>query len=490
MLKVGKEEIKYQKGDIIRFGGYDWRVLDVQNNEALIISDRIAGKRAYNDFYRDDVTWETCEMRKHLNSAFFGKFNEEEMCRIVEKKVATPSNQWYRSSGGNDTHDKVFLLSLEEVVRYFGDSGDLRNHKRWTVEDGQIVRSEAGESLEDDFDSARAAREANGTDLAHWWLRTPGNNNGAAVIVLDRGAILVYGHSISDRIKDNVGIVKTMDAGRNAADGVGFRPAMWLDLRPIKAVETAKKSKDDKTKEALQKSFAPLLEKYDENAQAARKALVKQSEEWKSKGLCVHCGSDKIGLFGKCKSCKKSAKKPIEPDLGVEAYVGDDLWVHVRFAESDWLALAVRDGKTLLVSDRIIGDWTYQHYPPDAVNWERSAVRKNLNSFLVYDRFNKRDKARVAPTTNNTNNTWTTDYVFLLSIEEMREFFWNSESDLQNHSRSIAKDMSGKACSWWLRTMIDINRKVACVNTDGSLISGGSYYDSKYGVRPALWLKL
>jgi hypothetical protein len=30
-------------------------------------------------------------------------------------------------SGGNDTTDKIFILSIEEVVQYFGDSGQLAN---------------------------------------------------------------------------------------------------------------------------------------------------------------------------------------------------------------------------------------------------------------------------------------------------------------------------------------------------------------------------
>ena len=40
-----------QIGDKIRFGRYDWRVLDIQNDMALIITDEIIEQRVYHDAY-------------------------------------------------------------------------------------------------------------------------------------------------------------------------------------------------------------------------------------------------------------------------------------------------------------------------------------------------------------------------------------------------------------------------------------------------------
>ena len=40
-------------GDIIQFGGHDWRVLDVRDGKALLLSDKIIEKRPYHDEYED-----------------------------------------------------------------------------------------------------------------------------------------------------------------------------------------------------------------------------------------------------------------------------------------------------------------------------------------------------------------------------------------------------------------------------------------------------
>jgi hypothetical protein len=123
-------------GDIIPFGEYDWRVLDVREDMALIITEDIVEKRAYHyeftyvEWYESpaEATWETCDLRKYLNGEFLDKLDSS---RIVPITNTNPDNPWYGTNGGNPTADKIFLLSLDEVVGYFGDSGDLKNRKGW-----------------------------------------------------------------------------------------------------------------------------------------------------------------------------------------------------------------------------------------------------------------------------------------------------------------------------------------------------------------------
>lgn len=54
----------------VPFGGYNWRILDIQNNMALIITEFIIEQRAYHDAYRD-ITWADCSLRKYLNGEFY-----------------------------------------------------------------------------------------------------------------------------------------------------------------------------------------------------------------------------------------------------------------------------------------------------------------------------------------------------------------------------------------------------------------------------------
>ncbi len=49
-------------GDEVTFGDFDWLVLDVQDDKALIITADIIGKRPYNDEYIE-TTWEHSSLR-------------------------------------------------------------------------------------------------------------------------------------------------------------------------------------------------------------------------------------------------------------------------------------------------------------------------------------------------------------------------------------------------------------------------------------------
>lgn len=180
-----------QIGDIIQFGGCDWLVLDVQGTAALILSDALVERRAYNTALAD-VTWETCDLRTYLNGEFYNSFSTNDKSRIVETNVINSDNPWYGTSGGNDTNDKIFVLSLDEVIQYFGDSGEIQN------------KSDNG-FLFDEYNETRKAY------LEVCWLRSPGGLASLATIVDTKGSIGVVGIEVY---------------GPNG----GVRPAMWINL--------------------------------------------------------------------------------------------------------------------------------------------------------------------------------------------------------------------------------------------------------------------
>jgi hypothetical protein len=195
-------------GDIISFGAYKWRVLDVQEDKALIITEDIVEKRAYNVEYTD-ITWETCDLRKYLNSEFLNKLDGK---RIVPINNRNSNNPWYDTTGGNNTIDSVFLLSLDEVIKYFGDSGDLRNRKGWYWEDSKFVLKDGqGWAMNDQYNDSRIARDMN-NEACWWWLRSPGYGSGSAAGVARDGIVIVIGSDVIDYY------------------GGGVRPALWLKL--------------------------------------------------------------------------------------------------------------------------------------------------------------------------------------------------------------------------------------------------------------------
>lgn len=104
-----------QVGDKLSFGSYDFRVLDIQNDRALIITECIIEHHPYHDTYKD-TTWAECSLRNYLNSKFYDKFDATDKSRIMPIINENPDNQWYGTKGGAATEDYIFLLSLEEVA--------------------------------------------------------------------------------------------------------------------------------------------------------------------------------------------------------------------------------------------------------------------------------------------------------------------------------------------------------------------------------------
>jgi O-methyltransferase involved in polyketide biosynthesis len=72
-------------GNIIRFGDYDWQVLEVQEGKALIITTNNVEERHYGD--SQNPAWEKCSLRKYLNDEFLKKFTPEEQAQIIETSI-------------------------------------------------------------------------------------------------------------------------------------------------------------------------------------------------------------------------------------------------------------------------------------------------------------------------------------------------------------------------------------------------------------------
>jgi hypothetical protein len=190
---------------IIRFGRYDWRVLEIRDGKALIITDKLTENRAYHNDWTD-ITWENSDLRAYLNGEFYGSFNEADRRRIAETPVINNDNPWYGTAGGNNTMDRIFLLSIDEVLRYFGDSGSLTDRPaedNWFISD-RYNQNRITRHTDDDYN----------WDDDHgnwWWLRSPGEEGVRAAYVFDDGILYIDGYYVR----------------RNF---LSVRPALWLNL--------------------------------------------------------------------------------------------------------------------------------------------------------------------------------------------------------------------------------------------------------------------
>lgn len=180
-------------GSTIEFGTFagvsiDWIVLAKENDRTLLLSKNVLDIMPYNSD-RISMTWETCELRKYLNGEFYKNcFSDVEKGRVQSSIVKNNNNKLYSTSGGNETNDKVFCLSIEEVDTYLKDNDYIK----------AVVTRRVDEKL------GRLRIKCLG-----WWLRSPGCDNTFAALVTEDGS------------KSTAGI-------RLDSDQIGVRPALWL----------------------------------------------------------------------------------------------------------------------------------------------------------------------------------------------------------------------------------------------------------------------
>lgn len=93
-----------------------WRVLSIENNTAFLLADRSLASKSNMDKEKGETSWENSEVRKWLNNDFYNDaFSEEEKQGVVLKTLDnTEDTNGYQS--GNNTRDKVALLSLRELA--------------------------------------------------------------------------------------------------------------------------------------------------------------------------------------------------------------------------------------------------------------------------------------------------------------------------------------------------------------------------------------
>ena len=197
-------------GSIVKFGSYEqdnknnngkepieWVILSVDGNKALLISQKGLDAQPY-DTTQTDVTWEKCSLRTWLNEEFYKlAFTENERKRIILTETDNSPSQDltnHSNKGGNNTLDKVFLLSNKEAIEDYED----------------VLQLNPCESTE--YAKAQGAYTWNG--FFGWKLRTPWPADGF-------GLLEVQEYSGKPYIVVN-----------DKSDAVcgAIRPAIWVDL--------------------------------------------------------------------------------------------------------------------------------------------------------------------------------------------------------------------------------------------------------------------
>ncbi len=176
-----------------------WRVLKIEDNQALLLSDAALDAQQYHTA-EADTTWEASTIRSWLN-AYDSSYNQQktdyssrnfidcaftpdEQSAIAVTSLVNADNLSHGTPGGNHTTDKIFLLSESEV---YGESAapygfvsdrneydEARRSKSSTYAKAMGVYSSIGEIFKDN---------------CHWCLRSPGESPKKAVEVNTYGIV-------------------------------------------------------------------------------------------------------------------------------------------------------------------------------------------------------------------------------------------------------------------------------------------------------------
>ena len=180
-------------GAVVSLGSYEgeqiqWYVMDKDEDKVFLLSKYGLEIKPYNES-GDSCTWETCTLRAWLNNEFYSTaFNDWESELILTTNVIADINPNNTDvDPGANTLDKVFLLSVKEVEKYF---------------ENKSVRMYGTKYLSNKLGLTQS-------QYIEWWTRTPGYKNSNAVYV-----------------------TSSWNSAGMPVDWAtyGVRPAMWIDV--------------------------------------------------------------------------------------------------------------------------------------------------------------------------------------------------------------------------------------------------------------------
>lgn len=159
------EEIHARKGSTVRFGAYEqdgnpdngiepieWMVISADDETATLMS--VYALDVCNTDW-GSVTWDHSTLRTWMNETFYeGAFSAEEKEAILTSRVAAEKHPEYFTDPGQDTEDKVFVLSYNEAKSMLTASQRCCRPTFYAATIKSVCMDAAG--------------------FCYWWLRTPG----------------------------------------------------------------------------------------------------------------------------------------------------------------------------------------------------------------------------------------------------------------------------------------------------------------------------
>lgn len=195
-------------GNYVLFGRYtqnaagdnpepiEWLVLTVEDEKALLLSKYILEASEFSLRAKPKSKYSDSIVRSWLTGEFYRTaFSTEEQAVIIKGKQSTWTGEIM--GGEEETEDKVFLLTKDELRKYFGGEGE-----RLMAVPTSHARSQ------DLYMGKNNNNMIDGKTTTSYWTRSALNYNGCAIFIDETGSM----ECLKKEIKR------------------GVRPAIWIDL--------------------------------------------------------------------------------------------------------------------------------------------------------------------------------------------------------------------------------------------------------------------
>ncbi len=475
-----------------------WRVLKVDGNQVKLLSDILLDAQQYNSEVTENVTWENSTIRSWLNGEFFNRaFSQEEQSAVIDTNVTS-------TDGGNNTADKIFLLSKEEVT----DSSEGFEPREQYQSETRLSKSSTyakAMGLYFSTDKSDGGFDVGGSS---WWLRTPaGCTAGAGLISSTRGEnVATLGVGVRVGLNLELSSNHYTYAGKICSDGTESAPDSGDDgdggddgggnggislNNPKIVTDSGMKAGQKVTWDCVWFGSYPQAE------------VVPSADNYTSVDKSLIRSGDIIGdssLYNKLKNAPESQWNAInditidgekyrrlersEAHGGVNSGYGYYNWSenepyhYFKYEPIKWRVLRVDGNRALLLAEQGL-DNQYYNYPCDSVTWETSMMRSWLNGYgktsnqagryyggtsidsrnFINTAFTKAERSAIEDTTvvnadNIQNKTEggndTTDKIFLLSESEVygdsaKAYGFTSSARIKDEGRTSQGSIYAKA---------------------------------------------
>jgi hypothetical protein len=453
-----------------KFDPIQWRVLSYTDGVLFILADKILDSRVYNQTF-SSVTWETSAARSWLNNEFYNKaFTMNEKIKIKSSDLVNENNPWEGTSGGNNTSDRLFLLSYAESINtaYGFDAVYETNDTARRVQGTDYSKSSG----------LLVSANVPYTGNSDWWLRSPGANSFYAGYVSKSGSS-----------KNYIGVINT---------DLGIRPACRIQLA------TATYSTGD----ILEFGSYPQSAVTDSNLITSLNACTLSADN-----TVIYNGKKyKKVLFAQYSSISggytDNSGYTYQDNNGY--YKNTVYWF--KCEPIRWRVLSNNNGNLFVFAEKILDSLAYN--PSNAsITWEACAARSWLNNEFNNAAFSAEEKALIKtsnvinsnnPVSGVTGGNNTADRLFLLSYAEAVNTAYGFSAAVSADTARTAQGTDFSRCSglyvntgtpninnsyWWLRSPGNSSSEAMTVAVNGS-VSSDINNQACLGIRPALKLNI